>query len=62
QQNISALGPIGLGNTNATNNLTTVGTYSVSPYIRKRFGSFANGDLRVRQSGVYFNSGGISNT
>lgn len=62
QQNINALAPIGLGNTNATNNLTTVGTYSVSPYIRKRFGSFANGDLRVRQSGVYYNSQGISNT
>ena len=62
QQNINALAPIGLGNTNATNNLTTVGTYSVSPYLRKRFGSFANGDLRLTQSGVYYNSQGISNT
>jgi hypothetical protein len=38
QTNINALAPIGLGNANATNNLTTVGTYSISPYIRKRFG------------------------
>lgn len=62
QQNINALGPVGFGNTNATKNLTTVGTYSISPYIKKRFGSFADGDFRIRQSGVYYNSKGISNT
>ncbi|MHB1175911.1 MAG: TIGR03016 family PEP-CTERM system-associated outer membrane protein, partial [Sulfuriferula sp.] len=62
QQNINALGPVGFGNTNATKNLTTVGTYSISPYIKKRFGSFADGDFRVRQSGIYYNSQGISNT
>ncbi len=62
QQNINALGPVGFGNTNATKNLTTVGTYDISPYIKKRFGSFADGDFRIRQSGVYYNSQGISNT
>lgn len=56
QQNISALAPIGFGNTNATQNLTTVGTYTISPYIKKRFGSFANGDFRVRRSGVYYDT------
>ena len=62
QQNLSALGPIGFGNTNATNNLTTVGTYTISPYIEKRFGNFAEGDLRASQSGVYYDSQGVSNT
>lgn len=62
QQNLSALGPIGFGNTNATNNLTTVGTYSISPYVQKRFGNFADGMYRVSTSGVYYNSQGISNT
>ena len=62
QQNINALGAVGFGNTNATNNLTTVGTYSISPYIRKRFDSFADANFRVSQSGIYYNSQGISNT
>ena len=62
QQNINALGPVGFGNTNATNNLTTVGTYSISPYVQKRFGNFADGMYRVSNSGVYYNSQGISNT
>ena len=62
QQNLNALGPVGFGNTNATNNLTTVGTYSISPYIRKRFDRFADANFRVSQSGVYYNSQGISNT
>lgn len=56
QQNISALAPVGFNNTNATQNLTTVGTYSVSPYVKKRFGSFANGDLRIARSGIYYDS------
>lgn len=56
QQNISALAPIGFDNSNATQNLTTVGTYSISPYIRKRFGSFANGDFRLTRSGIYYDS------
>lgn len=62
QQNLNALGPVGFGNANATNNLTTVGTYSISPYIKKRFDRFADADLRVSRSGVYYNSQGISNT
>lgn len=62
QQNLNALGPVGFGNTNATKNLTTVGTYSISPYIKKRFDGFADASLRVSQSGVYYNSQGISNT
>jgi uncharacterized protein (PEP-CTERM system associated) len=62
QQNINALAPIGLGNTNATNNLTTVGTYSISPYIRKRFGTFADLNYRLSQSGVYYDTQGINNS
>ncbi len=62
QQNINALAPIGLGNTNATSNLTTVGTYSISPYIRKRFGTFADLNYRLSQSGVYYDTQGINNS
>jgi uncharacterized protein (PEP-CTERM system associated) len=62
QQNINALAPIGLGNTNATNNLSTVGTYSISPYIRKRFGTFADLNYRLSQSGVYYDTQGINNS
>ncbi|BBP02813.1 hypothetical protein TPL01_02450 [Sulfuriferula plumbiphila] len=62
QQNLNALAPVGFGNTNAPKNLTTVGTYSISPYIKKRFDSFADANLRVSQSGVYYDTQGISNT
>lgn len=37
-----------------TGNRTSVGTYSLSPYLTKRFGTFGNGILRYRRSGAIF--------
>jgi uncharacterized protein (PEP-CTERM system associated) len=53
QQLISLLGSPADANTNNANN-TTVGTYSISPYAQKRFGSFANGLLRYSRTGAIF--------
>jgi len=43
-----------------TGNRSTVGTYSLSPYLTKRFGTFGNGVIRFTQSGAIFeqNTGG----
>jgi uncharacterized protein (PEP-CTERM system associated) len=43
-------------------NRTTVGTYSVSPYIQKRFGTFANAQARYTNSGAIFENDVASNT
>lgn len=40
-----------------TGNRTTVGTYSVSPYLTKRFGTFGTGIVRYRRSGALIESG-----
>lgn len=53
----SLLGAPG-GGTLDTGNLTTVGTYSVSPYLTKRFGSFASGLARYTNSGALFQNNG----
>ncbi len=37
-------------------NRTNVGSYSISPYVRKRFGTFANAQARYTTSGVIFGS------
>jgi uncharacterized protein (PEP-CTERM system associated) len=37
-----------------TGNRTTVGTYSLSPYLTRRFGTFGNGTLRYTRSGAIF--------
>ncbi|HYP68310.1 MAG TPA: TIGR03016 family PEP-CTERM system-associated outer membrane protein [Thiobacillaceae bacterium] len=58
----SLLGAPG-GGTLDTGNLTTVGTYSLSPYLTKRFGTFAAGQVRYTTSGALFqnNAGGDIN-
>jgi uncharacterized protein (PEP-CTERM system associated) len=53
QQLISLLGSPADANTNNSNR-ATVGTYSISPYAQKRFGSFANGLLRYTHSAAIF--------
>ncbi|MGA7181645.1 MAG: TIGR03016 family PEP-CTERM system-associated outer membrane protein [Thiobacillaceae bacterium] len=60
----SLLGAPGNGNLN-TGNLTTVGSYSLSPYLIKRFGTFATGTVRYTLSGALFNNNAndlLSNT
>jgi uncharacterized protein (PEP-CTERM system associated) len=44
-----------------TGNLATVGTYLLSPYVIKRFGTFGSGSLRYRRSGALFETGQGSN-
>jgi len=44
-----------------SSNRTTTGTYSVSPYIKRRFGNFAEGMVRYSQSGAIFDSSEFNN-
>lgn len=53
QQLISLLGSTADASVNNSNQ-TTVGTYSLSPYIQKRFGTFANLQARYSTSGAIF--------
>ena len=43
-------------------NRATVGTYSVSPYVRKRLGSFANAEARYSASGAIFENDAAANS
>jgi uncharacterized protein (PEP-CTERM system associated) len=53
QELISLFGSPAEAEINDTNR-ATVGTYSISPYIRKRLGSFANAQARYTNSGAIF--------
>jgi len=59
QQSTSPLVPTTLDNTNITNDRTEVRTYSVSPFIRNKFSSFASSELRYTNSVVDTNAGGL---
>ena len=56
----SLLGSPG-GGTLDTGNLTTVGTYLISPYLTQRFGTFARGLVRYTSSGALFQNNAGSN-
>ncbi len=60
QQNISAFGTQSADNANITDNLTETRTYSLSPYLRHRFGSFASSELRYTHDSVDAGTGGLS--
>ena len=62
QQNISLLGPVGLDNTSTTGNLATVSTYSLSPYLQHRFGTFASTELRYIHDGVSNSTGSVADS
>jgi uncharacterized protein (PEP-CTERM system associated) len=53
QELISLLGSPADSEINDSNR-ATVGTYSVSPYVQKRLGTFANAEARYTQSGAFF--------
>ena len=53
QELISLLGSSSDAGINDSNR-ATVGTYSISPYIQKRFGTFANAQARYTTSGAIF--------
>lgn len=53
----SGLGdPVGIGNT------TAVGAYSISPYLRHRFGSVATVEARIAQDGVFIGDATYTDT
>jgi uncharacterized protein (PEP-CTERM system associated) len=60
QELISLLGPTADAETNDSNR-STVGTYSISPYIQQRFGTFANALVRYTASGAIFENDVASN-
>jgi len=61
QELLSLLGSTADASTNSSNRVN-VGTYQVSPYIRKRLGAFASTELRYTASGVIFgNSASMPN-
>lgn len=62
QQNISAFGAQSADNANVTDNLTETRTYSLSPYLRHRFGSLAATELRYTHNSVDAGSGGLSSS
>jgi hypothetical protein len=57
---ISPLGPAGVDNVNATGNLASVRSTSLSPYWTHRFGSTATLDARYTVSNVQHSAGGFS--
>jgi len=61
QELISLTGSPADANTNDSNR-ATVGTYSISPYIRKRLGTFANAQARYTSSGAIFENDVASNS
>ena len=61
QELISLLGSTADASTNSSNR-ATVGTYSLSPYIRKRLGTFATGQARYTASGAIFENNVGSNS
>lgn len=60
QELISLLGSPADADTNSSNR-ATVGTYSFSPYIRKRLGTFATAQARYTHSGAIFGDNAGSN-
>lgn len=48
--------PVGIGNT------TSVGSYSLSPYLKHRFGSAATVEARLTQNGVFIGDSAVSDT
>lgn len=61
QELTSLFGSTADASTNSSNR-TNVGTYRLSPYIRKRFGTFAEAELRTTASGVIFGQGGAGSS
>jgi uncharacterized protein (PEP-CTERM system associated) len=52
----------GLGGGVGAGNTTSVGSYSISPYIKNRFGSVASVEARLSQDGVFIGDAAIADT
>lgn len=55
-------GGIGLGDPVGNANTTSVGAYSLSPYMKHRFGSLATVEARISKDGVLIGDSGVSDT
>ena len=55
-------GGVGLGDPVGIGNTTAVGAYSLSPYMKHRFGSFATVEARVARDGVFVGDAGVTDT
>ena len=62
QQNVSLLGTQSSDNVNVTGNRADVRTYSISPYIRSRFGNFADYLVRYTHSAASTSASGVSDS
>lgn len=56
----SAFGPQALDSSYATGNRSEVRTYTISPYVRQRLGSEAQGEVRYTHQGVSSDTGGFA--
>jgi uncharacterized protein (PEP-CTERM system associated) len=61
-QSISAFAPQSFNNVNATGNQANVHSYSISPYLFNRYGSFATSQLRYTHEAVGANTSLLANT
>jgi uncharacterized protein (PEP-CTERM system associated) len=52
----------GLGDAVGINNTTSVGSYSLSPYLKHRFGSFATVEARIARDGVFIGNSQFTDT
>jgi len=52
----------GLGDAVGINNTTSVGSYSVSPYLKHRFGSLATVEARIAHDGVFIGNSQFTDT
>jgi uncharacterized protein (PEP-CTERM system associated) len=52
----------GLGDAVGAGNTTSVGSYSLTPYLKHRFGSAATVEARVTQDGVFIGDSSVSDT
>ena len=62
QQSASIFGPLSFNNINANGNQADVRSYSISPYLVNRFGSFATSQVRYTHSAVSSSSSLLSST
>ncbi|HWW73314.1 MAG TPA: TIGR03016 family PEP-CTERM system-associated outer membrane protein, partial [Duganella sp.] len=62
QQAVSAFGPPVADNTYLTENSAKVKTYSLSPYVTRRFGSLVSADLRYTHDVVSADSAGFNHS
>jgi uncharacterized protein (PEP-CTERM system associated) len=62
QQINSLTGGIGVGDSVGIANTTSVGAYTLSPYIKHRFGSAATVEARVSREGVFIGDSALSDT